>query len=126
MSEKTSTHESEKPTLTIEPHPAYPDGGQIYVTTTKRKYQQHPGNIQKMRDEGLSDQEIAERLDAEDDRIQAQIREKNAEMWRQMDEDDYDGTDPLAGDVDPTGGYYEEPQHPWDAHMDRVHKEHGN
>ena len=54
--------------------------------------------------------------------------------WQEQDrlrdlEDGYDeedNEDPLAGDVDPTGGYYEEPLSAFDAHMDAVHKMHGN
>jgi hypothetical protein len=54
----------------------------------------------------------------------------------QSDEDDYDepydeyddsdDEDPLAGDVDPTGGYYEAPMHVFDAHRLSVMRQHGD
>ena len=42
------------------------------------------------------------------------------------DYDDSDNEDPLAGDVDPTGGYYEPPIHPMDAHRLEVMRQHGD
>lgn len=41
-------------------------------------------------------------------------------------DDDSEDEDPLAGDVDPTGGYYEAPMHPSDAHLLRVMAQHGD
>lgn len=40
--------------------------------------------------------------------------------------DDSDNEDPLAGDVDPTGGYYEEPLHPFEAHRLSVMRQYGD
>ncbi|HVS58478.1 MAG TPA: hypothetical protein VHD60_01935 [Candidatus Saccharimonadales bacterium] len=40
--------------------------------------------------------------------------------------DDSDNEDPLAGDVDPIGGYYEEPLHPAEAHRLSVMRQYGD
>ncbi len=92
--------EEPEPALKIEPHKGYPDGRQVYVTTSKRQYQEHPDNIQKMRDAGMSDEQIAERLDRKHDEIQQRTRAERSKLLAQTEEDDYDGEDPLAGDVD--------------------------
>ncbi len=48
----------------------------------------------------------------------------------EYDDDPYDNSDededPLAGDVEPTGGYYEPSMHPWDAHRLSVMRQHGD
>jgi len=41
-------------------------------------------------------------------------------------DDEEDNEDPLAGDVDPTGGYYEEPMHPFEAQRLSVMRQHGD
>jgi len=40
--------------------------------------------------------------------------------------DDEPDEDPLAGDVDPDGGYPEPEMHPWDAHQLNVMRQHGD
>lgn len=100
-----------KNTLSIKPHPGYRDGSQVFVTTKRGTYQENSRIIQKMRDEGLSDEDIADKLDDEDAKTSARVKISHKEMYRQSDEDDYEHEDPLKGDVEATGGYPEDLKH---------------
>lgn len=91
-----------------------------------------------LEDYGSTPEEIGAALDREEDEYEVHVAEdaRRDAMYANDEDDgasyinghrmDDSNEDPLAGDVEPTGGYYEEPQHPWDAHMDRVHRDHGN
>ncbi len=81
--------------------------------------------LQGLREQGLSDNEIGTHLDKEQ---QEAVERHSKAFWKAVEEDPESLTrqDPLAGDVDPTGGYYEEPQNPMDAHRDEVARQHGD
>jgi len=55
----------------------------------------------------------------------APIDESYLDEHDHSDDDDLD-EDPLAGDVEPTGGYYEPPIHPFEAHRLEVMCQHGD
>ena len=94
--------EEDKPTTIIEEHPAYRgQNSQMNVTTVNgRTHHTNSSAIQKLRDEGLDDEQIGLHLDKEQDERRSKIRANNAALLSQVEEPDYDGSDPLAGDVD--------------------------
>jgi hypothetical protein len=59
---------------------------------------------------------------------QERLAEEAAEHRRYPEESDDDDPDedPLAGDVEPIGGYYEPPIHPFEAHRLEVMRQHGD
>ena len=57
--------------------------------------------------------------------LESKHREENQRYWDELDTEE-DNEDPLAADVEPTGGRYEEPKHPMDAHRDEVARQHGD
>ena len=110
--------------------------GFVYVTTPKGR------NIgmgqDALEDYGSTPEEIGAALDHEEDEYEANVAEDARLDAMYADEED-DGAsyinghrmddineDPLAGDVEPTGGYYEPPQHAFDAHRDAVARQHGH
>jgi hypothetical protein len=99
---KEEIADDNKPITIIEEHPAYRgQDSQYYVTSVSgHKHHTNSTTIQKLRDDGLTDEQIGLHLDKEESERWERIRKSKAEMYRQMEEDDYVDEDPLEGDVD--------------------------
>jgi len=128
MSEKINHNaaETEEPKSFIRPHPADRRGSQFQIFHNGRWIgQTNNTELTKLREQGLTDDQIVEKFAIDHTKA---VEEHSRKFWQDVADDPESlyREDPLAGDVDPTGGYYEESQHPHDAHMDQVHKQHGN
>ncbi len=120
------------PETVIREHPGYryrgSDNTQYQIFTKampKFPHQTNGATLAELRGQGLSDDEIGDQFDKSHKEA---IERHSKEFWEQVAEDPESLTreDPLAGDVDPTGGYYEEPPNPMDAHRDEVARQHGD
>lgn len=114
----------------IRNHPGYPEGSQVFVNTPngRRNLQIHSNTVKKLVEAGLTHQEIGHEIDAQEDATQERVKaytEKQNRLFPQ-DDDYYETEDPLAGDVEPTGGYPEPDRDSRDVFMDSIHKQHGN
>ncbi len=81
------------------------DSPMLVATPKGRKVYRHVGTIGKLRNEGLSNEEIGEHVDSEEDELEDRIKAANTKeqvgQGEHNDEDPYEETeDPLAGDVD--------------------------